>query len=186
MTTLELEFGQLAMLLGLSVLTFYYLFKYRIWSDFFPVCDSLFLTALLLVVASIAQPLLYGRLATEVINQSPLPAALTAADERVLQIERLPSRLIQSALAKVGYESDSPEADGPLEPPEPGPFSAGIRPSVEAILTGVLRGAGFVCGTLLLWTTLALRALSTRRIRLAAVSARVDALEHAAALSPLA
>ena len=52
-----------------------------------------------------------------------------------------------------------------------------------ALLMVVLRAAGFVCGTLLLWTTLALRAIGTKRIRPRAIAERVEALEQAARLT---
>jgi hypothetical protein len=173
----DLDIGQLSMLVGLSLFALYYVLHFRIWSDWFPVCDVLFVAALAVVVASIAQPIVYERLSNALIDRSPLPSALATADERVLQIETMPGQLIRAALARVGYESEESAAAAPAEP---GPFASTIRPSVEALLMGVLRAAGFVCGTLLLWTTLALRAIGTRRIRLGAIAARVAALERAA------
>lgn len=173
----DLDFWQWSMLLGLSLVGLYYILHFRIWSDWVPICDGLFIAALAVVFASIAQPTLYQGLSSTLIDRSPLPEALSTADARVMQIETIPGQLIRAALAKVGYESDEPETD---LAPEPGPFETTIRPSIEALLMGVLRAAGFVCGTLLLWTTLALRAISTKRIRLQSIAARVEALELAA------
>ncbi len=173
----HLESWQWSMLVGLSLFALYYIVHFRIWSDWLPTCDALFIAALAVVVASIAHPPVYQALPIALIDRSPLPEALPTPYARVVQIETLPGELIRAALAKVGYESDELEAEVPAEP---GPFESTIRPSVEALLMGVLRAAGFVCGTLLLWTTLALRAIGTKRIRLRAIAARVEALEQAA------
>lgn len=176
----DLDFWQISMLFGLSLLAFYYVFHFRIWSDWLPTCDTLFILALAVVVTSIAHPPLYQSLASAMIDRSPLPEALATADARVVQIETLPGQLIRAALAKVGYESDASEE---ALPPEPGPFESTIRPSVEALLMGVIRAAGFACGTLLLWTTLALRAIGTKRVRLRALAARVEVIEQATGIA---
>lgn len=176
----DLYFWQWSMLVGLSLMGLYYVVHFRIWSDWLPTCDVLFIAAFAVVVASIAHPPFYQSLSSALINRSPLPEALATADARVVQIETMPGQLIRAALAKVGYESDEPEVELPAKP---GPFESSIRPSIEALLMSVLRAAGFVCGTLLLWTTLALRAIGTKRIRLRAIAARVEALEQAVRLA---
>jgi len=78
-------------------------------------------------------------------------------------------------LAKLGYETD-PEEE-PLPEPGPGPFESKIRPSVEALVSVVLRTASFFTATLLLLLALALRSSTSTARALQKLALRTDALE---------
>ena len=151
----ELAVWQELLLLSLALLSLLYVFYFKIWVALAAGSDLVFAAALAVAIASVATPVLFDRVATALVDRSSLPEALTSADEKVAAIESLPGELIDRALAKLGYEPD-PEEE-PLSEPGPGPFESKIRPSVEALVSVVLRTTSFFTATLLLLMALALR-----------------------------
>jgi hypothetical protein len=171
----ELAIWQELLLLVLGLLSLVYVFYFKIWVALATGSDLIFAAALALAVASVAVPILFDRASTTLVDRSSLPEALTSADQKVAAIEALPGELIERALAKLGYEAD-PEEE-PLEAPGPGPFQATIRPSVEALVSFVLRTASFFTAGLLLLMALALRSSTSTARALQTLTRRTDALE---------
>lgn len=171
----ELAVWQELLLLGLGLLSLVYVFYFKIWVALATGSDLIFAVALATAVASVAAPILFDRASTALIDRSSLPEALTSADQKVAAIEALPGELIDRALAKIGYEAD-PEED-PLEDPGPGPFESTIRPSVEALVSFVLRAASFFTAALLLLMALALRSSTSTARALQNLTLRTNALE---------
>lgn len=174
------------LLVALAMLSAIYVFYFRIWLALAIGSDILFCIALATSVASVAIPAVFETLAQRVIEQSPLPAALASADTRVAELASLPSDLIDEALARIGYapeedpvtEPTSPDSERAMSAPhEVGPFTSTVRPSVESLVGGVLRGAGFICGGFLMLTSLAMRSSSTTAKRLQELADRLDAIE---------
>jgi len=178
--TTQLALWQELLLLGLAALSLVYVFYFRIWLALAIGSDVLFAVALGLALSSVAAPALFERASTDLVDRSPLPAALADADSKVAAIEALPQNLIDRALAQIGYE---PEPDGEAAPPEeappPGPFVASIRPSVEALVSTVLRFASFVCGSFLMLTSLAMRSSTMTARKLQQFGKRIEDLESA-------
>jgi len=187
-------------LLSLALLTFVYIFYFKIWLFFALGSDLLFALALAMTVASVATPTLFDTAAQKVVDLSPLPAALSGADARVAKIAALPQELFDDLLARVGYGTDDKEDDEQeTEPPEilaatsddgeivtasdaltalaQGPFTETIRPSIDSLVAIVLRGAALMGGTFLMLTALAMRSSSTTAQRLRDLTARLDVLE---------
>lgn len=171
----ELAVWQELLLLGLGLLSLVYVFYFKIWVALATGSDLIFAVALATAVASVAAPILFDRASTALVDRSSLPEALTSADQKVAAIEALPRELIDRALAKIGYEAD-PEED-PLEDPGPGPFESTIRPSVEALVSFVLRAASFFTAALLLLMALALRSSTSTARALQNLTLRTNALE---------
>lgn len=170
-----LAIWQELLLLGLAFLSLLYVFYFKIWAALAAGSDLVFAAALAVAVASVAAPVPFDRAATMLVDRSALPDALSSADEKVAAIESLPGELIERALANLGYEPN-PELTPPLEA-GPGPFEAKIRPSVEALVSTVLRIASFFTATLLLLMALALRSSTSTARALQRLSSRTDALE---------
>ncbi len=168
--------------------------------------DLLFVLALVVASTAIAAPTPYHWLATRVIDASPLPAALDQADTKVAAIEALPRRLIDQALAKIGFDRDvetnaesdasavepsstpdpadptisAPESASRLAPaPPPGPFASAIRPSVESLVASILRLVGVGVSAFALMSAFAIRLVAATARRIRRVSHRLDALESA-------
>jgi hypothetical protein len=153
----ELAVWQELLLVALGILSLVYVFYFKIWVALATGSDLIFAAALAVAVASVATPILFDRAAIALVDRSSLPEALTSADEKVAAIESLPGELIDRALAKLGYEPD-PEEELPTEAERgPGPFESRIRPSVEALVSFVLRTGSFFTSALLLMMALALR-----------------------------
>jgi hypothetical protein len=171
----ELAIWQQLLLLGLGLLSLVYVFYFKIWVALATGSDFIFAAALAVAVASVAAPMLFDRASTALVDRSSLPDALTSADEQVAAIEALPGELIDRALAKLGYESDPQEE--PLGDPGPGPFESTIRPSVEALVSLVLRTASFFTAALLLLMALALRSSTSTARALQNLAQRTDVLE---------
>jgi hypothetical protein len=173
-----LSLWQELLLLGLAALSLVYVLYFRIWLALAVGSDVLFAAALALAVSAIATPQLFDRAATALVDRSPLPAALEEADAKVAAVEALPGNLIDRALAQIGYE---PEKDIPQkEPLEPGPFISSVRPSVESLVSTIIRFSGFVCGSLLMLTSLAMRSSTMTARKLQEYGRRIDAIESAA------
>jgi hypothetical protein len=185
----ELTLWQQLLLAGLAFISFIYVFYFKIWVTLAAGSDLVFALALAVAVSSIAAPPLFERAARMLVDRSALPEALISADQKVAAIEALPSELIARALAKVGYAPDEvaeATAQGELNvdaqtkvelAPEPGPFESNIRPSVEALVTAVLRAASFCTATLLLLLALSLRSSTSTARALQNLSNRTDDLE---------
>jgi hypothetical protein len=173
----DLSLWQQLLLLGLAVMSFVYVFYFKIWVTLAAGSDLVFATALAVAIASVAAPGLFDQASAALVDRSALPEALVAADQKVAAIEALPSTLIDRALAKLGYEPDSVTSMITDENPMPGPFESRIRPSVEALLAVVLRASSFLTSSLLLLMALALRSSTSTARALHTLSQRTDALE---------
>jgi hypothetical protein len=173
----ELAIWQELLLVGLAILSLVYVFYFKIWVALATGSDLIFAAALAVAVASVATPTLFDRASTALVDRSSLPEALTSADEKVAAIESLPGELIDRALAKLGYESDPEEESLPEAKRPPGPFESKIRPSVEALVSFVLRTASFFSAALLLMMALALRSSTSTARALQNLSLRTDELE---------
>lgn len=173
----DLSLWQQLLLLGLAVMSFVYVFYFKIWVTLAAGSDFVFATALAVAIASVAAPGLFDQASAALVDRSALPEALVAADQKVAAIEALPSTLIDRALAKLGYEPDSVASTITDENPMPGPFESRIRPSVEALLAVVLRASSFLASSLLLLMALALRSSTSTARALHILSQRTDALE---------
>ncbi len=173
----ELALWQEILLLCLALLSLLYVFYFKIWIALAAGSDLVFAAALAVAVASVAAPSLFDQAAIALVDRSALPEALTSADEKVAAIESLPSVLIDQALAKIGYEPDPEDVPLPIPEPGPGPFESKIRPSVEALVSVVLRTASFFTSTLLLLLALALRSSTSTAKALQILSRRTDGLE---------
>lgn len=171
----ELAGWQIVLLLGLALLSLLYVFYFRIWVALATGSDLVFAAALVMAVASVLTPPLFDHAAATLIDRSPLPEALTRADEKIAAIESLPGELIDRALAKLGYEPEPEELTSPER--GPGPFESQIRPSVEALVSTVLRVASFVIATFSLLMALALRSSTSTARALHELSLRTEALE---------
>jgi hypothetical protein len=190
----ELTLWQQLLLAGLAFISFIYIFYFKIWVTLAAGSDLVFALALSVAVASVAVPPLFDRAARVLVDRSALPEALIGADQKVAAIEALPSKLIARALAKVGYAPDEVDAavsqaglpvDAQPEverPSSPGPFESSIRPSVEALVSAVLRTASFCIATLLLLMALSLRSSTSTARALQSLSNRTDDLESRLAL----
>lgn len=171
----ELALWQELLLVSLALLSLLYVFYFKIWVALAAGSDLVFAAALAVAVASVAVPILFDRAATGLVDRSSLPETLKSADEKVATIESLPGELIDKALAKLGYEPEAEEE--PLPEPGPGPFESRIRPSVEALVSAVLRTASFFTAVLLLLMALALRSSTSTARALQNLSLRTAALE---------
>jgi len=171
----ELAIWQELVLVCLALLALFYVFYFKIWVALATGADFIFVAALIVAVASIATPVVLDRVATALVDRSSLPAALSTADEKVAAIESLPGELIDRALSKLGYEPE-PETE-PLLEPGPGPFESKIRPSVDALVSFVLRSAGFFTATILLLMALSLRSSTSTATAMQNLSLRTTALE---------
>ena len=142
--------------------------------------DLAFALAIALAAASLTVPSAFQPPARALVERSPLPSALEEADALADALAALPGELIETALAPFGYGGEAPEPNTQSEDPpvKPGPFVAGIRPSVEGLISSGLRSFGFCVGTLGMLTALALR-LATMAIRKAqTLSLRLANLER--------
>lgn len=171
----ELAIWQELVLFCLALLALFYVFYFKIWVALATGSDFIFAAALIVAVASIATPVAFDGIATALVDRSSLPAALTSADEKVAEIESLPGELIDRALTKLGYEPE-PEPE-PLLAPGPGPFESKIRPSVDALVSFILRSAGFFTATILLLMALSLRSSTSTAKTMQDLSLRTTALE---------
>jgi hypothetical protein len=170
-----LALWQEVVLVGLAGLSLVYVLYFRIWVTLATGSDLLFAVALAVSVASVALPNVFERVATQLVDHSPLPEALANADRRVADLEALPAVLIDRALESIGYERELEELE--LEPLPPGPFETRIRPALEALLAAVLRTTSFVCASLLLMMALALRSSTSTARELRALALRLDRIE---------
>jgi hypothetical protein len=178
----ELNFWQQLLLAGLALISFVYVFYFKIWVTLAAGSDLVFVLALGVASASVAAPTLFEAAATRLVERSALSSALVAADQKVTAIEALPRDLIDRALLKLGYEPDpkDSETNAFAENPGLGPFESRIRPSVEALVASVLRAAGFVISTLLLLMALTLRASTSTARALQSLARRTANLEDRA------
>jgi len=173
----DLALWQQLLLLGLATISLVYVLYFRIWVALAAGSDLLFVAALALSTASVLFPPLFENAARRLVDHSPLPAALEGADRRVADLEALPGRLIDRALATIGYEREIDPAE--LITHEPGPFETRIRPALEGLLATVLRTTSFFCATLLLMLALALRSSTSTARELQRLSRRLERLEAA-------
>jgi hypothetical protein len=178
----HLSVWQELLLLGLAGMSLVYILYFRIWLALAMGSDLLFAAALALAVASVAVPTLFDRASTELVNRSPLPSALEDADAKVAAIEALPGELLDRALAQIGYEPDleAPSTDTAASiANQPGPFVEAVRPSVESLISTVLRFAGFACGSFLMFASLTMRSSTSTARKLQELAGRIDGLEAA-------
>jgi hypothetical protein len=172
----ELALWQEFLLVGLALTSFVYVFYFRIWIALATGSDLVFAFALGVAVTSVATAAPFDWAGFELVERSSLPQALESADQQLAAIEALPGELIDRALAHLGVEpevvTDTPDWD------VPGPFEANIRPSVEALVSVVLRGMSFLCASLLLLIALAMRSSTSTARAMQGVAARAEALEH--------
>ncbi len=173
--TPELALWQQLLLLGLATISLVYVLYFRIWVALAAGSDLLFVAALALSTASVVFPPLFETASRRLVDYSPLPAALAGADRRVADLEALPGRLIDRALATIGYEREIDPAD--LIVHEPGPFETRIRPALDSLLATVLRTTSFFCATLLLLLALALRSSTSTARQLQRLTRRLERLE---------
>jgi len=174
----ELELWQQVSLFALALISLVYVYYFRIWVALATGSDLLFVAALAVCVASIAIPRVFDEGARRLVDASPLPAALADADTRVADLEALPSRLIDHALEKIGYEREVDDEDEVLLPVTAGPFESHVRPAVEALVSLVLRAGSFVCSFFLLLMALALRSSTSTARELDKLSTRVERLPY--------
>lgn len=171
-----LSWWQDFLLIGLALVSLLYVFYFRIWVALAMGSDVVFVLALAAAITSIATSAPFDRAAFELVERSPLPQALVSADLQLAALEAMPGELIDRALAHLGAEP-TPAEEG-LEPLAPGPFESKIRPSVEALVSRVLRVSSFLCASLLLLIGLAMRSATSTARALQALSARADAMER--------
>ncbi|MBW2422665.1 MAG: hypothetical protein JRG86_00355 [Deltaproteobacteria bacterium] len=171
--TTGLALWQELLLLGLAMLSLVYVLYFRIWVALATGSDLLFITALALAATSIVFPRLYAAAACDLLEHTPVPAALASADERVAALEALPQELIARALERLGYDEALPET----RPREPGPFETRVRPALENLIATILRVTSFLCAMLVLVLALALRSSTSTARELRALAQRLDRLE---------
>jgi len=177
-----LALWQEILLLGVAAISLVYVLYFRIWVALAAGSDLLFVAALALSVTSVALPTLYETAAADLLEHTPVPAALASADQRVAALESLPQELIDRALESLGYEREETE---PVAY-EPGPFETRVRPALEALITTILRVTSFLCATLILGLALALRSSTSTARELRALERRLDRLEAGPISSPQA
>jgi hypothetical protein len=180
---------QEALLIALAVLSLVYIFYFRIWLAVAVGSDLLFVLALGITAMSITFPPAFDTAAQALIARSPLPAALETADAKVASIEAMPADLLERALAKLGIDSDvDTEAEGNayedgslnLTPAQvPGLFVSSIRPSVDSLVSTLIRLASFFCGSFMLLTCLAMRSSTTTAHQLRDFAVRIETIENA-------
>jgi hypothetical protein len=155
--TTQLALWQELLLLGLAALSLVYVLYFRIWLALAIGSDVLFAVALGLALSSIAAPALFDRASSDLVDRSPLPAALASADAKVAAIEALPRNLIDRALAQIGYEPEPVEGAAASEQaPPPGPFVPSLgrsarldRPPLREFSVWILLDADFTRHALL-------------------------------------
>lgn len=150
--------------------------------------DLLFLTAFAAAVASLAFPLVFDRLAHEIVGHTPLPSALAEGDAQVAALVAMPGEMIDAALARIGFDGEEdepiesamesePDSGVALKTGAPGAIEARVRPAVEAVLALPLRvGTGVSSGFGLL-LALALRRIAVGRDRLRDLAERLERVE---------
>ena len=166
--------------LSLGLLGFGYALAFRVWRAPVAGADLIFALSLALAAASLTAPAAFQFPTRALVERSPLPVALEQADARVAALATLPGELIEAALDRFGYAGAEPALDSPPEetPIQSGSFVAGIRPSIEGLISSVLRGFGLCLGALGMLTALALR-VATMAVRKAQMlSLRLAALER--------
>lgn len=174
----ELALWQEILLLGLAMISLLYVLYFRIWLAMATGSDLLFLAALALSVTSVVHPPVFAEASTRLVDRSALPRALAGADGHVAELEALPGRLIDRALAKIGYEREVEDED--LLPPEPGPFQTHVRPAFESLLALVLRTSSFMGAGFLLLMALTLRASTSTAREIQSLRRRLERLESEA------
>ncbi len=181
-------------LAALGTLSLLYVLVFRVWTAEALGADGVFVLAVAAAVATVAAPGLFDTGARQVVAWSPLPAALEEADARTRALAELPSRLIDGALARLGFDSDedgatddtdaeavaSESADVATDA-DTGPLSTHIRPSVEGLVALLLRVAAGAIAMLTLALAFLLRAVRGLARRLRRTSDRLDRLEAALA-----
>lgn len=182
-------------LAALGTLTLLYVLVFRVWTAEALAADLVFGLAVAAAVATVAVPSLFDAGARQVVAWSPLPSALEEADTRALALAELPGRLIDGALARLGFDSNEDDgagaavdtdtgivagesADIPTDAAS-GPLSAHIRPSVEGLVALLLRVAAGAITMLTLALAMLLRAVRGLARRLRHTSDRLDRLEAA-------
>jgi len=108
----------------------------RMWARRALSIDLLFVAALGLGVAAVVGSAPFEGVATMLVDQTDLPATLTAIDARILEVEALPERIWNDLTARLGW-TDEP----PLPPPDPGPgvVAGAVLPSVVAVVEVLVR-----------------------------------------------
>lgn len=182
-------------LAALGTLSLLYVLVFRVWTAEALGADLVFALAVAAAVATVAVPSLFDAGARQVVAFSPLPSALEEADARALALADLPGRLIDSALARLGFDSDEDDGTGATDDTSTGiiasesadmatdaafgPLSAHIRPSVEGLVALLLRVAAGAITMLTLALAILLRAVRGLARRLRRTRDRLDRLEVA-------
>lgn len=175
----ELALWQELALVVLALLSAVYVFYFRIWVALATGSDLLFVCALCVCVLAVAVPSVFDRGAEWAVAASPLPEALTEADERVVDLETMPTRLINRALRKIGFEREAEEVLLAEAKAVPGPFASHVRPAVEGLVSLILRGTSCVGSFFVLLMALALRSSTATARELDELNQRLDRLASA-------
>ena len=135
-------------LLILGLLALCYALLFRIWQTQALVADGVFALAIAALVLVVAVPSSFDLAGVRLVEGSPLPEALGHADERAAALAALPGRLIDSALARIGFEPDEEEMGATPEAhveaiardaPAKGWLSEQVRPSVDGLVALLVR-----------------------------------------------
>jgi len=172
----ELALWQQLALAVLALLSALYVFYFRIWVALATGSDLLFASALCICVLGVAVPSVFERGAHWAVSASPLPDALAEADQRVIDLETMPSRLINRALRKIGFEREAEESLLAAAAATPGPFESRVRPAVEGLVALILRGTSCVGSFFVLLMALALRSSTATARELDELNQRLDRL----------
>ncbi|MGB0620221.1 MAG: hypothetical protein ACPGVZ_12230 [Myxococcota bacterium] len=182
-------------LLILGLLAVCYALLFRIWQTQALVADGVFALAIAALVLVIAVPSSFDLAGVRLVEWSPLPEALGQADERAAALAALPGRLIDSALARIGFEPDEEETGATPEAhmeaiardaPAQGWLSEQVRPSVDGLVALLVRIATGTTASLVAVLALLLRIVTGLSRRLRRITERLEALEDAEASNPAA
>lgn len=182
-------------LLSLGLLALCYALLFRVWQTQALVADGVFALAIAALVLVVAVPSSFDLAGVRLVEWSPLPEALGQADERAAALAALPDRLIDSALARIGFDPDEEETRATPEahmeaiatpPPAQGWLSAQVRPSVDGLIALLVRIATGTTASLVAVLALLLRIVTSLSRRLRRITERLEALEGAEASNPSA
>ena len=176
-------------LVGLAVVSFFYALVFRVWSGRGLAADAVFALAIAALVTVVIVPSVFDTAGAHIVEWSPLPEALDAADARTAELAALPGRLIDGALERLGFGSETeqgsadeieqaPAEAGPDVPDaETGWLAAQVRPSVEGLVALLVRVATAAVAALVLLLAILLRIVTGLARRLRRIGERLEALE---------
>ncbi|MBB83296.1 MAG: hypothetical protein CL931_05730 [Deltaproteobacteria bacterium] len=191
----SLSLWQEIALLILGLLALCYALLFRIWQTQALVADGVFVLAITALVLVVAVPSSFDLAGERLVEWSPLPEALGQADERAAALAALPGGLIDSALARIGFDPDEEETGATPEThveaietdaPAQGWLSEQVRPSVDSLVALLVRIATGTTASLVAVLALLLRIVTGLSRRLRRITERLEALEGAKASNPSA